>query len=72
MGIGDSLEMVKASQWVWLMLDSQGSIPNFWSGQEVKHENLMGEDFYSSRNKGTYVVVTPCSSGLTVPPPTHL
>ena len=39
--------MVKGSpdnRWAWLMLDSQVSRPDFWFGQEVKHENLMGQD----------------------------
>ena len=39
-GIGGSLETVKGSP----MLDSQGSRPDFWCGQGVKHENLMGQD----------------------------
>ena len=42
-----SLETVKASpgaRWVWLMLNSQGSRPNFQFCQGVKHENLMGQD----------------------------
>ena len=46
-GIGGSLETVKGSpgdQWAWLMLDSQGSRPDFWCSQGVKHENLMGQD----------------------------
>ena len=46
-GTGGSLETVKGSpgdQWAWLMLDSQGSRPDFRCGQGVKHENLMGQD----------------------------
>ena len=41
--IGNSLETVKGSpgdQWVWLMLDNQGSWPDFQCGQGVKHENF--------------------------------
>ena len=30
------------NQWVWLMLDSQGSTPDFQCGQGVKH--VMGQD----------------------------
>ena len=40
-GIGGSLETVKGSpsnQWTWLMLDSQGSRPDFRCGQGVKDE----------------------------------
>ena len=42
-----SLEMVKASpgaRWAWLMLNNQGSGPNFWCSQGVKRKNLMGQD----------------------------
>ena len=27
-----------------IMLDNQGSRPDFWCGQGIKHENLMGQD----------------------------
>ena len=43
--------MVKVSpgdQWTWLMLDSQGSRPDFRCGQGVKHENLLGQDLNPS------------------------
>ena len=45
LGIRGSLRTVKVSpgdQWAWLMLDSQGSRPDFRCGQGVKHENLVG------------------------------
>ena len=42
--VGVNLEKVKASRWVWLMPNSQGSKPNFQCNQGVKHENLMGQD----------------------------
>ena len=57
-GIEGSLETVKASpsaRWAWLMLDSQGSRPNFRCSQEVKHENLMGQDL-DPGSTGSYVV----------------
>ena len=44
--------MVKVSpgdRWAWLMLDSQGSRPNFWCCQGVKHENLLGQDLDRGR-----------------------
>ena len=37
---GQSLS--RRSMGVWLMLDSQGSRPDFWCSQGVKHENLLG------------------------------
>ena len=43
LGIGGSLRTVKLSpgdRWAWLMLDSQGSRPDFRCSQGVKHENL--------------------------------
>ena len=51
-GIGGSLEMVKGSpgdRWAWLMLDSQGSRADFWCGQGVKHESLIGQDLDRGR-----------------------
>ena len=51
-GIEGSLEMVKAApgaRWAWLMLDSQGSRLDFWSGQGVKLKNLMGQDLDPGR-----------------------
>ena len=51
-GIGDSLDTVKGSpgdRWAWLMLDSQGSRPDFWCGQGVKHKNSMGQDLDRGR-----------------------
>ena len=47
LGIGGSLSTVKVSpsdRWAWLMLYSQGSRPDFWCGQGVKHGNLLGQD----------------------------
>ena len=44
--------MVKVSpgdRWAWLMLDSQGSRPDFRCGQGVKHENLLGQDLDHGR-----------------------
>ena len=52
LGIGGSLRTVKVSpgdRWAWLMLDSQGSKPDFRCGQEVKHENLLGQDLDRGR-----------------------
>ena len=52
LGIGGSLETVKVSpgdQWAWLMLDSQGSMPDFWCGQGVKHKNLTGQNLDPGR-----------------------
>ena len=52
LGIGGSLSMVKVSpsdRWAWLMLDSQGSRPDFWCGQGVKHGNLLGQDLDPGR-----------------------
>ena len=53
LGIGGSLSgTVKVSpgdRWAWLMLDSQGSRPDFRCGQGVKHENLLGQDLDRSR-----------------------
>ena len=51
-GTGGSLDTVKGSpgdRWAWLMLDSQGSRPDFWCGQGVKHENSMGQDLDRGR-----------------------
>ena len=51
-GIEGSLEKVKAAPgapWAWLMLDSQGSRLDFWSGQGVKLKNLMGQDLDPGR-----------------------
>ena len=36
-------------RWAWLMLDSQGSKPNIWCSQGVKHENLLGQDLDRGR-----------------------
>ena len=33
------------------MLDSQGSRPDFWCGQGVKHENLLGQDLDPGRGR---------------------
>ena len=44
--------MVKVSpgdRWAWLMLNSQGSRPDFRCGQGVKHENLLGQDLDRGR-----------------------
>ena len=52
LGIGGSLRAVKVSpgdRWAWLMLDSQGSRPDFRCGQGVKHENLLGQDLDRGR-----------------------
>ncbi len=52
LGIGGSLRTVKVSpgdRWAWLMLDSQGSMPDFRCGQRVKHENLLGQDLDRGR-----------------------
>ncbi len=52
LGIGGSLRTVKISpgdRWAWLMLDSQGSRPDFRCGQGVKHENLLGQDLDRGR-----------------------
>ena len=52
LGIGSSLRTVKVSPgdwWEWLMLISQGSRPDFWCDQEVKHENSMGQDLDPGR-----------------------
>ena len=53
LGIGGSLSTVKVSpgdRWAWLMLDSQGSRPDFRCGQEVKHGNLLpGQDLDPGR-----------------------
>ena len=51
-GIEGSLETVKAvpeARWAWLMLNSQGSRLDFWSGQGVKLKNLMGQDLDPGR-----------------------
>ena len=51
-GFEGSLETVKGSPgdcWAWLMLDSQGSRPDFRCGQGVKHKNLMGQDLDRGR-----------------------
>ena len=47
-----SLRTVKVypgDRWAWLMLNSQGSRSDFWCGQGVKHENLLGQDFDPGR-----------------------
>ena len=52
LGIGGSFRTVKVSpgdRWAWLMLDSQGSRPDFWCGQGVKHQNLLGQDLDCGR-----------------------
>ena len=52
LGIGGSLRTVKVSpgdRWAWLMLDSQGSRPDFQCGQGVKHGNLLGQDLDPGR-----------------------
>ena len=52
LGIGGSLSTVKVSpsdRWAWLMLDSQGSRPEFRCGQGVKHGNLLGQDLDPGR-----------------------
>ena len=52
LGIGGSLRTVKVSpgdRWAWLMLDGQGSRPDFRCGQGVKHENLLGQDLDRGR-----------------------
>ena len=52
LGIGGSLSTVKVSpgdRWAWLMLDSQGSRPDFRCGQGVKHGNLLGQDLDPGR-----------------------
>ena len=52
LGIGGSLRTVKVSpgdRWAWLMLDSQGSRPDFRCGQGVKHQNLLGQDLDRGR-----------------------
>ena len=36
--------MVKGSPGDQLMLDSQGSRPDFWCSQRVKHKHLVGQD----------------------------
>ena len=44
--------MVKVSpgdRWAWLMLDSQGSRPDFQCGQGDKHGNLLGQDLDPGR-----------------------
>ena len=67
LGIGGSLRTVKVSpgdRWAWLMLDSQGSRPDFRCGQRVKHENLLGQDL--DRGRG-WEYSRLCS----VPPPCH-
>ena len=51
-GIGGSLRTVKVSpgdRWAWLMLNSQGSRPDFWCGQGIKHEKLMDQDLEPGR-----------------------
>ena len=51
-GIGGSLRTVKVSpgdRWAWIMLNTQGSRPDFQCGQGVKHENLMGHDLDPGR-----------------------
>ena len=63
LGIGGSLRTVKVSpgdRWAWLMFGSQGSRPDFWCGQGVKHENLLGQDLDRGRGcTGAYVVSPP-------------
>ena len=52
LGIWGSLRMVKVSlgnRWTWLMLDNQGSRPDFRCSQGVKQENLMGQDLDPGR-----------------------
>ena len=52
LGIRGSLRTVKVSpgdRWAWLMLDSQGSRPDFRCSQGVKHENLLGQDLDRGR-----------------------
>ena len=44
-----SFKASPGTQWAWLTLNSQGSRPNFWCRQGVKHENLMGQDLDPSR-----------------------
>ena len=52
LGIGGSLRTVKVSpgdRWAWLMLNNQGSRPDFRCSQGVKHENLLGQDLDRGR-----------------------
>ena len=54
-GIGGSLRTVKVSpghRWAWLMLNSQGSRPDFWCGQGVKHENLLDQNLDLASSPG--------------------
>ena len=65
-GIRGSVDVVKGSPgngWAWLMLDSQGSRPDFWCSQGVKHKNLIGQDLDRGRgcqSTGDYAVSPPC------------
>ena len=45
---GQSLSR-RFDQWAWLLLDSQGSRPDFRCSQGVKHENLLGQDLDPGR-----------------------
>ena len=46
---GQAIEVSPGDRWAWLMLDSQGSRPDFQCGQGVKHENLVGQDLDRGR-----------------------
>ena len=64
LGTGGSLRTVKVSpgdRWAWLMLDSQGSRPDCWCGQGVKHEILMGQILTPvvGGSTGVYIVSPP-------------
>ena len=38
------VKVFPGDRWLWLMLDGQGSRPDFRCSQGVKHENLLGQD----------------------------
>ena len=60
-GIGGSLGTVKGSpgnRWAQLMLESQGSRPDFWCDQGVKHKNL-DVDHGRRGSTGDYIVPIP-------------
>ena len=65
-GIGDSLEMVKGSpgdRWAWLMLDSQGSRPDFGAvkGSSTKIWWVKILTAVAGGSTGDYAVSPPCA-----------
>ena len=55
----------RLSRWLMGVANAQGSTPDFWRSQGVKHENLMGQDLtmITGGSTGYYVVFPPYNLG---------